>query len=50
MGGLTSVLLIWVVTGVLLYLAVERLTDMTYTIDADIMLITSAVGLCVNLV
>ncbi|XP_025199644.1 zinc transporter 2-like isoform X2 [Melanaphis sacchari] len=50
LGALTSVLLIWVVTGVLLYLAVERLTDMTYTIDADIMLITSAVGLCVNLV
>ncbi|XP_060872413.1 proton-coupled zinc antiporter SLC30A2-like isoform X1 [Metopolophium dirhodum] len=50
LGALTSVLLIWVVTGVLLYLAVERLRDMTYTIDADIMLITSAVGLCVNLV
>eukprot|EP00102_Acyrthosiphon_pisum_P021715 XP_016658925.1 PREDICTED: zinc transporter 2-like [Acyrthosiphon pisum] len=50
LGALTSVLLIWVVTGMLLYLAVERLTDMTYPIDADIMLITSAVGLCVNLV
>ncbi|XP_025415832.1 zinc transporter 2-like isoform X2 [Sipha flava] len=50
LGALTSVLLIWVVTGILLYLAVERIMNMTYTIDADIMLITSAVGLCVNIV
>ncbi|XP_050531656.1 zinc transporter 2-like isoform X2 [Daktulosphaira vitifoliae] len=50
LGALTSVLLIWVVTGVLLYLAVERITDMSYTIDANIMVITSIVGLCVNLV
>ncbi|XP_050437611.1 zinc transporter 2-like isoform X1 [Adelges cooleyi] len=50
LGALTSVLLIWVVTGILLYLAVERISNMSYTIDANIMLITSIVGLCVNLV
>lgn len=50
LGALTSVLLIWVVTGVLLYLAVERIKNMTYTIDANIMVITSVVGLCVNVV
>lgn len=50
LGALTSVLLIWVVTGILLYLAVERITNMTYSIDANIMLITSVVGLIVNIV
>lgn len=49
LGALTSVLLIWVVTGVLLYVAVDRLRHMTFEIDANIMVITSAVGLCVNL-
>ncbi|VVC34444.1 Cation efflux protein,Cation efflux protein, cytoplasmic domain [Cinara cedri] len=50
LGALTSVLLIWVVTGVLLYLAVERINDTSYTIDADVMVVTSVVGLCVNVV
>lgn len=50
LGALSSVLLIWVVTGVLLYLAVERIRNMAYTIDANIMVITSIIGLCVNVV
>ncbi|VVC31480.1 Hypothetical protein CINCED_3A011580 [Cinara cedri] len=50
LGALTSVLLIWVVTGILLYLAVERIKNMSYSIDANIMLITSIIGLCVNVV
>lgn len=48
-GALTSVLLIWVVTGVLVYLAVERVINKTFEIDAQIMLITSGVGVVVNL-
>ncbi|KAK9723119.1 Cation efflux family [Popillia japonica] len=49
-GALTSVLLIWVVTGVLVYLAVERVIEGKFEIDADIMLITSGIGVAVNIV
>lgn len=48
-GALTSVLLIWVVTGILLYLAIERLVEKNFEIDANVMLITSGVGVAVNL-
>lgn len=49
-GALTSVLLIWVVTGILVYMAVERLISKKYEIDAAIMLITAGLGVLVNIV
>ncbi|KAF5283402.1 hypothetical protein FQA39_LY04778 [Lamprigera yunnana] len=49
-GALTSVLLIWVVTGVLVYLAIERVIEKKFEIDAEIMLITSGVGVIVNII
>ncbi|XP_058805638.1 proton-coupled zinc antiporter SLC30A2-like isoform X3 [Phymastichus coffea] len=49
-GALTSVLLIWVVTGVLFFLAVERVINKDFELDAPVMLITSAIGVAVNLV
>jgi solute carrier family 30 (zinc transporter), member 2 len=49
-GALTSVLLIWVVTGVLVYMAIQRVIYKAFEIDATVMLITSAVGVAVNLV
>lgn len=49
-GALTSVLLIWVVTGILVYMAVQRVIYRSFEIDATIMLITSAVGVVVNLI
>lgn len=49
MGALISVLMIWVVTGVLVYMAVERVISEDYEIDATIMLITSGVGVAVNI-
>ncbi|CAG9796294.1 unnamed protein product [Diatraea saccharalis] len=49
-GALTSVLLIWVVTGVLVYMAVQRVIYKQFEIDATVMLITSAVGVAVNLI
>ncbi|CAF4861870.1 unnamed protein product [Pieris macdunnoughi] len=49
-GALTSVLLIWVVTGILVYMAVQRVIYKEFEIDATVMLITSAVGVAVNLV
>lgn len=50
LGAVTSVLMIWVLTGVLVYLAVERCIKQDYEIDAKVMLITAAVGVAVNLV
>ncbi|CAG5096205.1 Similar to Slc30a2: Zinc transporter 2 (Mus musculus) [Cotesia congregata] len=49
-GALTSVLLIWVVTGILFYLAVERIVNKDFELDAEMMLITSVIGVAVNLV
>ena len=48
-GALTSVLLIWVVTGILVLIAVQRLISGDYSIDAPIMLITAGVGVIVNI-
>lgn len=49
-GALTSVLTIWVVTGILVYLAAERIRHGDFEIDATIMLITSCFGVLVNLI
>ena len=48
-GATISVLLIWVVTGILVYMAVLRIVSGEYELDATIMLITSAVGVGVNI-
>lgn len=48
-GALTSVLTIWVVTGILVYLAAERIRHGDFEIDAPIMLITSSFGVFVNI-
>ncbi|CAH1797934.1 unnamed protein product [Owenia fusiformis] len=49
-GALVSVLLIWVVTGILVFLAIERVLHNDYEINATIMLITSGVGVVFNFV
>ncbi|XP_046439387.1 zinc transporter 2-like [Daphnia pulex] len=49
-GALTSVLMIWVVTGILVYLAIQRLVNKDFDIEAKIMLITSGLGVVINLV
>jgi Co/Zn/Cd efflux system component len=48
-GATVSVLMIWVVTGVLVYIAVERTISMQFEIDATVMLITSGLGVLVNI-
>ena len=49
MGAVVSVLIIWVITGVLFYEAVQRVLDPEkFEIDADAMLITSYIGVYVN--
>jgi len=47
-GAVISVLVIWVVTGILVYLAVLRIVNQDYTINADIMLITAGASVAVN--
>lgn len=42
--------MIWVVTGVLVYLAIQRLVNKEFDIDAKVMLITSGLGVAINLV
>lgn len=50
LGALLSILTIWLVTGVLVYLAVERLISDDYTIEGTVMLITSGCAVLANIV
>ncbi|XP_068825114.1 proton-coupled zinc antiporter SLC30A2 isoform X2 [Capricornis sumatraensis] len=50
LGALLSVLSIWVVTGVLVYLAAERLISGDYEIKEETMLITSGCAVVVNII
>ena len=49
LGALLSITIIWVLTGILVFLAVKRVIDQDYEIDANAMLITSAAGVIVNI-
>jgi len=49
-GATVSVLMIWVVTGILVYTAVLRVISDDFEIDATIMLITSGVGVICNII
>lgn len=50
LGALVSILMLWVITGILVYSGVQRIQSGDYKIDAKIMLITSAAGVAVNIV
>ena len=47
-GAVVSVFIIWVLTGILFYEAVQRVIYQDFEVDADIMLITACVGVYVN--
>lgn len=49
LGALLSVFTIWLVTGVLVYLAVERLVSNDYDIEGTVMLITSGCAVLANI-
>ncbi|XP_012943706.1 zinc transporter 2 [Aplysia californica] len=49
LGAFTSILMLWVLTGILVYSAVNRVIDDDYTIDATVMLITAATGVAFNI-
>uniref|UniRef100_A0A8D3CC81 Probable proton-coupled zinc antiporter SLC30A4 n=1 Tax=Scophthalmus maximus TaxID=52904 RepID=A0A8D3CC81_SCOMX len=50
LSAVLSVLLIYILTAALLYEAVQRTFHQDFDIDGDVMLITAAVGVAVNLV
>ncbi|XP_053382354.1 proton-coupled zinc antiporter SLC30A2-like [Mercenaria mercenaria] len=49
LGALVSILFLWVITGVLCYMAVERVVSMDFEVNATVMLITAACGVAFNL-
>lgn len=50
LGAVISVVFIWVLTGILVYTAVERIYHDDYDIDADVMLIVSGTGVAMNII
>jgi zinc transporter 2 len=50
LGATASVLLIWLVTGGIVYMAIQRVKNQDFVLDATAMLITSGLGVGVNLV
>ncbi|BFZ11036.1 hypothetical protein BsWGS_14075 [Bradybaena similaris] len=50
LGAFVSILMLWVLTGILVYSAVLRIIDDNYEIDASVMLITAATGVAFNVV
>lgn len=50
LGAVISVLGIWLLTGILVYMAVLRVIDQSFEIDADTMIIISSVGVGINIV
>lgn len=48
-SAVLNVALIYILTGVLVYEAVQRTVHQEFDIDGDVMLITAAVGVAVNL-
>ncbi|CAJ1049352.1 zinc transporter 4 [Xyrichtys novacula] len=49
-SAVLSVVLIYILTAILLYEAIQRTVHQQFDIDGDVMLITAAVGVAVNLV
>uniref|UniRef100_A0A1I7S2T8 Zinc transporter n=2 Tax=Bursaphelenchus xylophilus TaxID=6326 RepID=A0A1I7S2T8_BURXY len=50
LGALTSILIIWILTGVLIYMAIERILTNDLEVEADTMMITAGIGVVFNMV
>ncbi|XP_003971454.3 zinc transporter 2 isoform X1 [Takifugu rubripes] len=50
LGAFISVMSIWIVTGVLVYLAIQRIVHNDYEINGHVMLITSGCAVIVNII
>ena len=49
-GALISILIVWVVTGILVMFAVDRFRHPYYKIEANEMLILASLGIAFNIV
>ncbi|GAB0094046.1 zinc transporter 2 [Sergentomyia squamirostris] len=49
-GALISVIMIWVVTAILVFMAVERVIQRDFEVNATVMLITSGFAILVNII
>ena len=50
LGAVTSIFMIWILTGVLVYLAVDRVMHSDYEINSEAMLIVSGLGVAINII
>lgn len=50
LATLISILLIWIMTAIFMYLAIIRLIGNNYEIEADIMMLVSSLGVIINIV
>lgn len=50
LGAVLSILGIWSLTAILFYLAIDRLISNNFDIDANTMMIVSAIGVAINIV
>lgn len=48
-GALASVVMIWFITAILVWLAIERVINQDFELNANVMLITSGLAIVVNL-
>ncbi len=49
LGAMVSVLIIWVITAVLVFLGIKRIKDDDYEVGGETMLITACVGVAFNI-
>lgn len=49
LGAFISIFMIWIITGILVWMAIERIIRGSYDVNAPIMAITAAFGTVVNL-
>lgn len=50
LGALISVVMIWVITAILVFLAIDRIVNKDFEVNATVMLITSGFAILVNVV
>ncbi|XP_060082172.1 proton-coupled zinc antiporter SLC30A2-like [Ylistrum balloti] len=49
LGALMSIVMLWVLTGILVYMGVVRITSGDFELNPVIMLITASLGVCINI-
>jgi len=50
LGALFSIVMIWLLTGILVFMAVQRVINKDFDIDADAMIITAGCGVAFNII